>query len=75
MKNRNRILTAGAKKLRSWRSRTGTSQQALAKLVGGLLDFVSISKYERGVMRPSTSTAQRIQAVTDGRVRVEDWAA
>lgn len=62
----------GSRLLRAWREEKGISQNDAASLIG--VDFVQLSKYERGVARPGLDRAVRIQDVTRGLVPVESWA-
>jgi transcriptional regulator with XRE-family HTH domain len=65
--------TRGARILRQWRKRRGLSQHQAAEILG--IDLMTLSRYERGVVRPNLERALEFAVRTDGEVPVESWKA
>lgn len=61
----------GHERLRAWRERLKITQVEAAARLG--IDFVTLSKFERGKLRPGLERAVRIADATDGEVPVESW--
>ncbi len=59
-------------KLRAWRKAKGLTLVAAAGRLG-LTSPSTVSEYERGSRKPSYASAQAIQKITRGAVRVEEW--
>lgn len=59
-------------KLREWRKAKGLTLVAAAGRLG-LTSPSTVSEYERGSRKPSYASAQAIQKITRGAVRVEEW--
>lgn len=59
-------------KLREWRKAKGLTLVVAAEKLG-LTSPSTVSEYERGSRKPSYASAQAIQKVTRGAVRVEEW--
>lgn len=57
-------------KLRTWRKRSGLTQQALGEKLG--TDQALVAKWELGTHTPTIRSAQKILAVTKGAVTLKD---
>lgn len=49
--------------LQDWMARAGESDETLSRKLG--VSRVQVSRIRRGICRPSPSTAQKLEAVTD----------
>lgn len=58
-------------KLKEWLSKEGLTQEAFAKLLGS--DQGHVSDLVRGKVRPRLDSVARIEEVTKGVVRAQDW--
>ena len=61
----------GSKKLSTWMKRRKLNQETFASRVEVTQE--SVSRYLTGKSRPRPEIAMRIQAATNGWVRLQDW--
>ena len=66
------MLTRGARLLRRWRDRNKLSQPEAAALFG--LNFMQVSRFERGCGVPGRVNSIKIESATGGAVPVESWS-
>lgn len=58
-------------KIKDWLEKEGITQRAFAALVG--VNYPSMSKYCSGKMKPRADKIKKIQDLTNGEVKLEDW--